>query len=175
MLRRLTLAIALITGSVQAEDLDCAEFTCAEDVDVIGSGTLDAGADVDVAADGALSGPVAWSVVRLVLPDLFESTGDPVWIEMPTAPRATRSNSLRALGGRVLVDRGGAAVGIVRRVLVSFTEGRVLALGVESAIEFDGCPRNFVVPWVEVHARGSVLQSRVDADWLRGATHGPSL
>jgi sporulation protein YlmC with PRC-barrel domain len=111
-------------------------------------------------------------LVRLVLPDLVEVTEDPAWIEAPASASRGAANSLSALGGRVVVGRDGAALGVVRRVLVSMTAGRVVALEVETTAEFDGSTARAVLPWDQLRAEGDALVAREDADWLRAANRG---
>lgn len=198
MLRRLTLAIALITGSAQAEDPEFLEGRTVEDCDAI-----TAEAELEVAADGSILGPIAWSVVRLVLPDLLEVAGDPAWIEAPAGAHRDAANSdagsrdaasrdaassdaasrdaasraganrLGALGGRVVVGHDGIALGVVRRVLVSMAAGRVLALELESTAAFDGSSARVVLPWEHLESSGSTLVARGDTDWVRVAIREP--
>ncbi len=176
MLRRLTLAIALITGTVQADDFDWAEGTIAEDVDAIAGD-----ADLDVAADGTLSGPIEWSVLRLVLPDLLDGASDPVWIEPSGFAGQARANSLSALTGRVVVGTDGVALGTVRRLLVSLVEGRLVAVELECTPGFDGATQRIVVPWLrtstegsteastEGSTEGSTVRLDLDAEWSHDA------
>jgi hypothetical protein len=168
MLRRLTLAIALITGTAQADDLDFLEGSSVEDCDAV---TTEA--DLEVADNGSITGPIAWSVVRLVLPDVLEVAQDPAWIDIPAVARSGTANSggansLTALGGRVVLGRDGTALGVVRRVLVSVAAGRVVALEVEKVAEFDGASSRVVLAWDQLRVDGEALVARDDSDWLRG-------
>lgn len=161
MLRRLALAIAVMTGAAQASDLDLREQAESQD----DGGGVEAD-DLDVGADGRVQG---WAAVRLVLPDLESHIGETAWIDGRGRSGPTGRLTLGSLPGRAVVDADGTALGVVRGSLVRVMDGRVLALDVDVVPEPRGGARRIVLPWSLVEADGACLRTQVGAGWVRAA------
>ena len=160
MLHRLALALALISGSVQAEDLDPQDCSECEGIESASA------ADLRLRSDGTI---VSWDVLRLVLPDLTDEDGGPEWLETPAHPGPTGNLSLDSLGGRPVMGPHGEAFGIVRGCLVSPSAGRVLALDVDVGPSLYGESRRIALPWALVSVAGGAIRLLCDPEWLHAA------
>lgn len=158
MLRRIALAIALISGSLQADDRTLREQAECEESD------LDS--ELAVAPDGRIA---SWGILRLVLPDLDDVGAEPEWVETPARPDHRGRLALDTLGGRAVVDAGGDAVGVVRGCLIHPSSGRVLALDVEIGPALDGAPRRVALAWSSLAVDRGSIRLVDDVDSLRSA------
>lgn len=161
MLQRLALALALISGSVQAEDLD-PQDDCAECEDTESASA----SELRLRSDGTI---VSWDLLRLVLPDLTDEDGGPEWLETPAHPAPSDNLSLDSLGGRAVTGPHGEAIGIVRGCLVSPSAGRVLALDVDVGPSLYGESRRIALPWALVTVAGGVIRCECDPEWIHSA------
>lgn len=161
MLRRIALAITLITGSLQAEDLTQRQS--------FGREELDQEHDWSVNADGTVA---SWGILRLVLPDLEDESGAPEWIETPTRSGPIGTLSLHTLGGRAVTGATGDSIGIVRGCLLNPTSGRVLALDVEVGASLGCEPRRVALPWSSLSVERGAIRYVGDVEWVHSA---PSL
>ncbi len=158
MLRRIALAITLITGSVQAEDAVPWDSPECEDSDVDD--------DLVVHADGSIED---WALMRLVLPDLADDVGSPEWIETPIRPGSPDRLSLSTLGGRAVSGQSGEAIGVVCGCLVNPSTGRVLALDVDLGPSLRGESRRVALPWASLAIEGGRIRCVGDDGWIRAA------
>ncbi len=176
-LRRLTLAIALLTGGAQAQDRAGGPALEGREGPVSPGDEDEAAPDDPRAIDGLLVRPdgtvagavaraaprfVPWSVVRLVLPDLDASgapdPAEPIWIDLlprgdhvPGAHDAdARGWPLRALAGAAVLGRDGEVLGVVRACRIGPACGRLLALALEVAPWLRGEADHVEIPWSNV-------------------------
>ena len=158
MLRRIALAIALITGSLQADDRTVRDQAECEESELDG--------ELAVAPDGRIA---SWGILRLVLPDLDDELGGPEWIETPVRPDRPGRIALDTLGGRAITTPGGEAVGIVRGCLVNPSTGRVLALDVDVGPALGDGARRVALPWSALAVEGGAIRLVDDVESLRAA------
>jgi hypothetical protein len=158
MLKRIALALALIGGSVQADEIEPQERAECEESELAD--------ELRLRSDGSI---VSWGLVRLVLPDLEDGIGGPEWIETPAHPGRKDSLSLGSLGGRAVTGPRGEAIGIVRGCLVSPSEGRVLALDVDVGPSLRGESRRVALPWALLTVTGATIRCDCDPDWIHAA------
>lgn len=161
MFRRIALAITLITGSLQADDLARVERPDPEE--------LEHESELAIAPDGTIS---SWGLVRLVLPDLADGIAGPEWVETPVRAGPRGELTLPSLGGRAVTGADGEALGVVRGCLVSPFAGRVLALDVEVGPQLGEEPRRVALPWAQLAVGGGTIRYVGDAEWLRS---GPEI
>lgn len=158
MLKRLALALALISGSVQAEGIEPQDRSEREDSESV--------SELRLRSDGTI---VSWGLLRLVLPDLEDGSGDPEWIQTPVHAWQPDNLSLDTLGGRTVTGPRGEAIGIVRGCLVSPSAGRVLALDVDVGPSLHGESRRVALPWALVTVAGGDIRCVCDPDWIHAA------
>ena len=159
-MNRLALALALISGSVQADDLDTTDRSDCEDIETASTSEL------RLRSDGTI---VSWDLLRLVLPDLTDEVDAPEWLETPAHPGPTANLSLDSLGGRAVTGPHGEAIGIVRGCLVSPSAGRVLALDVDVGPSLDGESRRIALPWALVTVAGGTIRCVCDPEFIHSA------
>lgn len=158
MLRRIALAITLISGTLQADDA-----RAWDDHERDGAVRTTGFA---LRSDGTIE---SWGLLRLVLPDLGDDAVGPEWIDAPPRPGARDRLSLDTIGGRAVIDADGRALGIVRATLVDPSAGRVLALDVDLGPSLRGESRRVAIPWVELRIDGAAFRHVGTADWLHEA------
>lgn len=158
MLRRIALAITLITGSLQADAATPWDVPECED-----SNRED---DLALHPDGTIA---SWGLMRLVLPDLEDDVGGPEWIETPVRAGSPGKLTLGTLGGRAVEGPEGEALGVVRGCLVNPATGRVLALDVDLGPALGGDAQRVALPWSSLEIFGGRIRYRGDDGWIRSA------
>jgi sporulation protein YlmC with PRC-barrel domain len=186
-LRALSLVLALLSAPAVADEIDDVEDSGRSPASAARGGESRGSAarldDVLLGSDGRLAGCllsgggagrfVPWDLVRLVLPDVDRALDEPYsgCTAAPIEQDVDQPLSLRSTIGRAVVDERGAAVGVVREVLVGWRTGFVHAIAIEIADPELGS-RRIAVPWSRLdRAPGGAGRAPfvVDGEFVRGA------